>query len=88
MNKLQNTSHLEYQQQAANQLRRHNFCGAGEERLGELLGERGGYGNCIVGSHSHNHKSGNETRNARFIKLHSTCLTWHKELLPLQGQSL
>ena len=37
-------SGLALHQQAANQLRRHLFCGAAEKGLGEALGERGGYG--------------------------------------------
>ena len=40
----QGQGHLSLHQQAANQLRRHLFCGAGEEGLGEELGERGGFG--------------------------------------------
>ena len=36
-------SGLALHQQAANQLRRHLFCGAAEEGLGQVLGGRGGY---------------------------------------------
>ena len=39
---------LALHQQAADQLRRHFFCGAGEEGVGEVLGERGGYGGGFV----------------------------------------
>ena len=35
---------LAFHQQATNQLRSHNLCGAAENGVGEALGERGGYG--------------------------------------------
>ena len=34
-------------QREGDELRRHLFCGAGEEVVGEVLGERGGYGDGV-----------------------------------------